>query len=134
MSITVNLWAILVAAAIHWIIGALWYSPLLFSKPWAAAKGIDMSADDEGASPLMYAAGYLVGLFVATGLAIVLDLTATATIPAGLLIAFILWVAFNAAPGFANAVFGGSYVLWVIDTGYPLVSMLVSSTILVGWR
>jgi len=31
-----NHWAILVSALIQWFIGALWYSPVLFAKPWMA--------------------------------------------------------------------------------------------------
>lgn len=33
---------ILVGAALHFALGAIWYSPPLFAKPWAAALGIEM--------------------------------------------------------------------------------------------
>lgn len=35
-----NPWAILVAAVIQWVLGAIWYSPLLFAKPWKDRKSV----------------------------------------------------------------------------------------------
>jgi len=37
----VNLWSVLVAAVATMILGFLWYSPLLFAKPWTLAMGYD---------------------------------------------------------------------------------------------
>jgi len=37
-----NVLGILVAALAHFALGAAWYSPPLFLKPWAAALGIQM--------------------------------------------------------------------------------------------
>lgn len=36
-----NLIAVLVATVVSFAFGALWYSPLLFIKPWARAAGVD---------------------------------------------------------------------------------------------
>ena len=35
-----NHWAILVSALFLWFLGAAWYSPALFAKPWMAMIGI----------------------------------------------------------------------------------------------
>jgi len=35
----VNLWAVLLAAASIFLLGGLWYSPMLFLNPWNAAMG-----------------------------------------------------------------------------------------------
>lgn len=133
MDVTLNIWAILVCGVGHFLIGALWYSPLLFGKPWAAAKGIDMNAEDAGASPLMYLSGLVVGLILAAGLAVLLDFAGITMVPAALLFTAIAWLAFLAMPTFANAVFGGSYVVWVVDSTYPLVTSLAMSVLLVTW-
>src|SRR5260370_37940788 len=37
----VNYWAVLVAAAAVFVLGWLWYSPLLFYKPWMRLRGMD---------------------------------------------------------------------------------------------
>ena len=32
--------ALLVSALLQWFLGAIWYSPVLFAKPWMAIVGI----------------------------------------------------------------------------------------------
>ena len=45
----VNYLAVLVAAIAVFVLGWLWYSPLLFYKPWMRAKGIDPAVAMSGA-------------------------------------------------------------------------------------
>jgi hypothetical protein len=45
----VNYLAVLVAAIIVFVLGWLWYSPLLFYKPWMRARGMDPAAVMAGA-------------------------------------------------------------------------------------
>jgi|SRR6267143_4986394 len=45
----VNYLAVLVAAIIVFVLGWLWYSPLLFYKPWMRARGMDPAAAMAGA-------------------------------------------------------------------------------------
>ncbi|HTA81008.1 MAG TPA: DUF1761 domain-containing protein, partial [Terracidiphilus sp.] len=40
--------AILVSAVILWLLGALWYSPLLFAKPWVEIVGRKMGEKPKG--------------------------------------------------------------------------------------
>jgi len=35
----INLWSMLVAAIATMVVGFLWYSPLLFARPWMVAMG-----------------------------------------------------------------------------------------------
>jgi hypothetical protein len=37
----VNLWAVFVSALATMVVGFLWYSPLLFARPWMALMGYD---------------------------------------------------------------------------------------------
>ncbi len=45
----INLWAVFVAAVSSFVLGGLWYSPLLFLKPWNRA--MNRSEDDEQPHP-----------------------------------------------------------------------------------
>src|SRR5690625_4671697 len=38
---TLNIWAILVATIVAFIIGGLWYSPVMFVKVWMKEAGLD---------------------------------------------------------------------------------------------
>jgi hypothetical protein len=39
-----NWLAVLIGAAIYFVLGALWYSPMLFARPWQRSIGWDPSA------------------------------------------------------------------------------------------
>lgn len=134
MNISFNVWAILVSGILHWVIGAFWYSPLLFAKPWANAKGIDMDADpDMGPSIWMYLSGLLTGLLLASAMAILISIAGLTSVGTVLLAGICMWLGFHAGPAFANAMFGGSIQLWIIDSLYPLVSVILMSFILTAW-
>src|SRR5213596_1360925 len=47
--VSVNYLHVLVAAVVVFVLGWLWYSPLLFFKPWMRARGLDPAAAMAGA-------------------------------------------------------------------------------------
>src|ERR1700758_1169838 len=100
-----NPWAILVSAVILWILGAAWYSPVLFAKPWMAALGITPDpTNKKGLLPGMIAS--LVGDLI---LALVLDhliIWANAgSVHGGAFIGFLAWFGFFAAPNFPQGIY-----------------------------
>lgn len=50
-AIDVSILAVVLASVAHFVLGAIWYSPMLFSKQWAAALNIKM--DGSGGSIAM---------------------------------------------------------------------------------
>lgn len=38
---TINLWAVMVSSVAAFVIGGMWYSPLLFAKPWMKETGLN---------------------------------------------------------------------------------------------
>ncbi len=66
---TVNLLAVFLAALSAFILGGLWYSPLMFFKPWKAAAKLsddDLKARD-GRAPMVFGGAFvlaLIGAFV----------------------------------------------------------------------
>lgn len=54
---------VIVGAAIYFVLGALWYSPPLFARPWQAAIGWDPARTPPQMNPMTYilpAAMYLI--------------------------------------------------------------------------
>ncbi|RWO24478.1 MAG: DUF1761 domain-containing protein [Mesorhizobium sp.] len=39
--VPINLWGIGTAVLAAWVVAGLWYSPLLFIRPWAEMSGVD---------------------------------------------------------------------------------------------
>lgn len=48
----VNLLAVVVAALSGFLVGSIWYSPLLFAKPWMAANGFTKEDAMRGFNPV----------------------------------------------------------------------------------
>lgn len=64
-------WLAVVAAALSmFVLGAVWYSPLLFVKQWAKAAGITMGPNGPGGNfPLILGTSFVLTLIMAANLA-----------------------------------------------------------------
>ncbi len=146
---SINYLAVLVAGIVIFVLGGLWYSPVLFAKRWLALQGKteeQMKAEAASANmPVMYASAFVTGLIIAWGLALVLahigrDPMMAApgggvSVEHGAVIGFVCWLAFAATTSYATALFSGKpKQLWFIDTAYNLVSFVLAGTILAAWR
>jgi Na+/melibiose symporter-like transporter len=125
--------AILVAAVIQFFLGALWYS-LFFAKPWMALTGHTPGERPKGAAVAMISS-FVGGLILSFVLAHVVLWSGATTVGWGLIIGFICWLGFIAAPLFAETIYEQrSYKLFAINSGYWLVALLASGCVLAVWQ
>jgi hypothetical protein len=135
-----NLLAIFVAGISTMIAGFLWYSPVLFAKPWMREMGYD--PNDKASTEKMrksagpaYAASLVAGFVSAFMLAFFLHHMHATSLEYGLLIGAHVWLGFVATVQLTGALFTQqSMKLFAINTGYQLVCYLVMSAILTVWR
>jgi hypothetical protein len=135
-----NYWAILVAAISTMAVGFLWYSPLLFAKPWMKEMGYD--PNDKAKTEEMkktagpaYAWSLVASLLSAFTLALILHGLRAEDLHFGLMVSFHVWLGFVATVQLTGALFSRqSRKLFAINTGYQLVCYLVMGTILTVWR
>ena len=137
-----NWLAVLVAGIVIFMLGGLWYSPVLFAKKWIALQNKteeQMKAEAAGANmPLMYGSAFLTGLIIAATMAMVFahianDMPMNAA--HGALLGALLWLGFAATTSYATAIFSGKpRQLWFIDSAYNLVSFVLAGIILAVWR
>lgn len=85
---------VIVGAAIYFFLGALWYSPPLFAKPWQAAIGWDESKPQPQTNPMTYVVPALLYLIAAIAMAIVAGATGTDSISEGLILGLITGIGF----------------------------------------
>jgi hypothetical protein len=142
----VNYLAVLVAAILMFILGGLWYSPVLFVKKWLALQDKteeQMRAQAAAANmPLMYASAFLTALITAWVMAHILGHITAAVDPYmspslahGAMFGFVCWLGFAAPTSYATALFSGKpKQLWLIDSSYNLVSFMLAGAILGAWR
>jgi hypothetical protein len=133
----VNNLAVLVTGVVIFMIGGLWYSPLLFAKRWVALIGkseAELKAS-AGSMPMSYLMVLLCGLVTAWVMALVVGNFAPASAVDGALIGALVWLGFAGATSFGTALFSGKpKALWLIDSGFNLVSFIVAGVILTVWR
>lgn len=136
--VIVNFWAVLVAALVQMGLGALWYSPMLFAKPWMALVGKTPESIKQTPSQKMagmYIATCACALIMAYILAHFVVYTQSKTITDGLQTGWYAWLGFVATTSLVNTLFSGrSWKLYLIDAGYHLISLLAAGAILAIWR
>jgi hypothetical protein len=135
----VNYLAVLVSGVAIFILGGLWYSPLLFAKPWMSLQGKtrEQMMEEAKGTPmaLMYLCAFICGILTAWALAIILNHFDNLTYLRGVEVAVLCWLGFTAATSFASAIFYlKPKALWAIDCGYNLVAFVIAALILTCWR
>jgi len=133
----VNYLAVLVAAVAAFVLGWLWYSPLLFFKPWMRLRGMDPDAAMAGAKMPVgkLVIEFVLCLILACVIARLVALLAVGSWLGAVHLGFFLWI------GFPVVILTGS-VLWenipwkvaAIHAGDWLVKMLVVPIIVVLWQ
>jgi hypothetical protein len=131
-SADVNWLAVVVAALIPMALGALWYSPRLFARPWLAATG--RTVEDVSGAGLGYALSAVGALLGATVLSYVVDWAEADELIDGALLGGTIWLGFIATTLAVNTYFGGRpRNLWLIDNGYQVISYVLMGALLAVW-
>jgi glycerol uptake facilitator-like aquaporin len=127
----VNWLAVIVAAVVAWLFGAVWYIAL--SKPWMKAAKIDPANKKPSIAPFIISfVAEVVMAFVLT--LVVGALTGGEPNPlAGVIFGFVLWLGFVATTVSANHRYQGfGWDLTLIDAGHWLGVLLIIGAI-IGW-
>ena len=129
--------SVVVAALAAWMIGALWYSPLLFAKAWVRANGYtpEKLAAMQANAGRAYGGSFVAFLVMASILGLLLRHIGADSIADGAGWGFHAWLGFALPIGFtANLYSDKPAAAFLIDAGYQLVYMTVMGAILGGWQ
>ncbi len=139
----INIFAVFVAALAQFVIGGLWYSPVLFANTWLAALG-KTPGSMQGMSKKQYIAfgmSFIGSLLMANVLAHVIDAFDGVSAGAGIAGGLWMWLGFISPVLLNNFVYDGGLRtgenrkhLFLINGGYYLVSLVVMGIILALWR
>lgn len=125
----ISAWWVLAAVIVYFAAGALWYSPLMFSKLWQAE--IKKKAGDVKmtASPMVIT--FLAMAVLVVFLAYLMHATNTTGVWRSAYLALKVWLGFVATTALINNVFqNASKKLFAIDQGYHLVGILLAAIVL----
>src|SRR3989344_7048970 len=135
--VDINYWAILVSAVASFILGYLWYSPLLFGKPWMKMMGFPHQHMEEAKKKGMvklYLGNFIATLIMVYILSHFVDYAQAKTITDGLQLGLWVWLGFIATLLFGSILWEGKpFKLFLINSGYRLVELLIVASILSAW-
>ena len=134
--VSINFLAVIVAAVGYMVIGAVWYSPVVFGKMWMKLAGITQKDIDKQKKtmPKTYGFAFLGALITSYILAIIIGLVGAITLVGALQIGFLVWLGFVATTTLSTVLFEGKkQELYLLNNGYNLIALLVASAILTLW-
>jgi hypothetical protein len=133
----INVWAVLVSAIAFWALGALWYSPLLFSKRWQKEVGFkeeDISKTNVG---MVFGLSFVLMLLMVWALNFVINSHKAEDVNLGMGLHYGAFMGFF----FGMLTMGINYlyqrrsiVLWLIDGVYAVLGLAIAGMILGAWR
>jgi Protein of unknown function (DUF1761) len=131
-SVDINYVAVVVAAIVPMVLGALWYSPILFADRWMRAVG--RTREELGDANLGYALSAVAALVTSYALARIMRWAEVDDLWNGALVGLLVWVGFVATVLAVTTYFGGRpRELWLINAGYQLVALVLMGAIHGVW-
>ena len=142
---TINYLAVLVSAVLFFMLGALWYSPVMFANAWVKGMGLtdeqikEMKEKGPGAKPFIIS--FLGGLVMAFVTAHIVDFMKVvfgdlgmSNLAIGLTTGFWLWLGYIATYSLNTVAYEDkSWQFYFINNGYQLVGLFVIGAILSVW-
>lgn len=130
----INIVAVLASAVVAFIVGGLWYSPMLFGKAYLSLRGVDPSAVSQSATSATEIVGEFVRwLVIIVILARVMALLALGDLPSALAFGAGVWVVIYAALAGSVLHEGYPWRVYAIHAGDGLVKIAAITTILGLW-
>ena len=130
---SINYLAVVAAAASTFVIGGLWYSPLLFQQAWMKANRFTEGDVRTGNQSVIFGLAFVLAVIMAFNLAMFLNAPDTTTVwgaTAGLLSA--VWVVLGI--GTVALFERRPFAYTAINGGYWVVAFVVMGVILGAWR
>ncbi len=133
LSFDLNWFAVIVVAIGYFVLGMLWWSPLLFGKMWMKLMNVQKHDKPEGMAQAMIGS-VVCALVMTVILSNVVYWSQAITFMTGMGIGFLVWLGFVVTTSL-NAVFfeKKKLALWAITAGYYLVGLVIAGGVLAIW-
>ena len=132
-SVSFNIVAVLVSALLAFVIGGLWYSPILFAKAWMREAGLSEEQTRQANMAKVFGLSAIANLVMAFNLAAFIGAKAT--------LSFGLFAGLAAGLGWVSMSLGVIYLfeqrslkLWLINSGYQVLAYTVMGGVLAAWK
>jgi len=132
--IPINVLALIAAALIRFVVGALWYSPVGFASAWREIVGLD-EAKMRAGLPKAIAVDLVGSLIMAFVLEHAVIYAGAATLATGAAVGFFNWLGFIAVILMGTVVYEQRPLkLFFINGGFNLIALVLMGALLAIWR
>lgn len=143
-----NIWAVLAASVLSFVIGAIWFGPKTFYPVWMKALGREVPTErvkmSGGETFLMFGGTWFAAFIQVATLELIIALARTSMpgigLLTGMLFGFIFSVGLGAFASLSHRMFAQpdmkvyrSLKVWLIEVGQDVVAMTLAGAILVAW-
>ncbi len=133
----INYLSIFLAALASFILGGLWYSPVLFGNLWIKLSKIskaEIAKAKKKGMKASYFTTFISLLITAFVLSLFINLAGAATIADALEVAFWLWLGFIATTTLNSVLWEGKpFKLYLLNNAHNLVSLFIMAAIIGLW-
>ncbi|OZM57335.1 hypothetical protein CIB95_07690 [Lottiidibacillus patelloidae] len=127
----ISILAIILAVISNGVIGALWYSPLLFGNRWISAMGKKKEDFDKSGANIGYMLTMIAAIITALTLTFFINMMEVVTIGGGALIGFLAGLGIAAMRELSPTFFEGRNItLYLISISYHIFSLTVMGMII----
>jgi hypothetical protein len=116
----------------------IWYSPLLFAKPWMKALGMDpnhqMSEAEKKNMPWLFVSGIAASVLLVYGMMVIVKSLRLTNFTSGLTAGAVIWSAFALTHSLNTLWEGRKPLVLIINNGLFLVTYSLFGGILAVWR
>ena len=125
--------AVVVSAALYWLLGAVWFG-VLFSKPWVALEHLSEAA--QSTNPVLpYILSFALNLLIAFVLSQICIWRNANTAGRGVAVGALLWIGFVGPIAFTTYMYEmRAKQLFAINECYSLVGLCLMGMILGAWK
>ena len=131
----VNYPAVVIAAVLNMVVGAIWYSPAVFGATWMALTGKASGDMKSGSMGRSYGLMFLAALVLAFAVAKFVGYMQATTLIGGARAGIWIWIGFVLTTTAGFYIFEGRPAkLYWLNNGFHLVSLVIMGALLAVWR
>jgi hypothetical protein len=132
-----NWLAVIVGAVIYFALGALWYSPMLFARPWQRSIGWDPERTPPEMSPMTYVVPFLAYLVMAAAVGMIAAAAGSDTLADGIVLGLVLGIGLSLMHTLVDATFDPNkpqpWTWFAINGSYHALGLLIVAVIVSAW-
>lgn len=135
---SISIIPLVVLSLVNFILSWLWYSPLLFAKPWMKALGTDnkheMTEEEKKAMPWLFVNGLVASILVVYGIMVMTQSLGSTGFVSGMIVGSVIWAGFAVTHSLNTLWEGRKPVVLVINNGLFLLTYALFGGILSVWH